>query len=119
MARRSAFDQRGLMEILYILLVLPFALGWGLALVFLPDNQLRAAQSLFSGVALAITAVLQTGGVPGADAFVAGLFESPTPPPPVVASMYSAVVLTAIATTFATPIGLKWIYGKGRRSASW
>jgi Kef-type K+ transport system membrane component KefB len=45
-------------------------------------------------------------------AFRAGLFEVPDPPPPVIASMYSAVVLTAIATTFATPIGLKWIYGK-------
>lgn len=44
-------------------------------------------------------------------AFRAGLFEVPDPPPPVIASMYSAVVLTAIATTFATPIGLKWIYG--------
>lgn len=43
-------------------------------------------------------------------AFRAGLFETPEPPPPVVASMYSAVVLTAIATTLATPIGLKWLY---------
>jgi Kef-type K+ transport system membrane component KefB len=46
-------------------------------------------------------------------AFRAGLFEVPDPPPPVVASMYSAVVLTAIATTFATPVGLKWIYRNG------
>jgi Kef-type K+ transport system membrane component KefB len=45
-------------------------------------------------------------------AFRAGLFEVPDPPPPVVASMYSAIVLTAIATTFATPIALKWIYRK-------
>lgn len=43
-------------------------------------------------------------------AFRAGLFQMPDPPPPVVASLYSAIVLTAIATTFATPIGLKWIY---------
>lgn len=43
-------------------------------------------------------------------AFRAGLFQTPEPAPPVVASMYSAVVLTAIVTTLATPIGLKWLY---------
>lgn len=43
-------------------------------------------------------------------AFRAGLFDVPDPPPAAVASMYSAIVLTAIATTLATPIGLKWLY---------
>jgi len=42
-------------------------------------------------------------------AFRAGLFDAPDPPDPLVASLYSAVVLTAVATTLATPIGLKWL----------
>lgn len=40
----------------------------------------------------------------------AGLFAPSDPPDPVVASLYSAVVITAIVTTLATPIGLKWLY---------
>jgi Kef-type K+ transport system membrane component KefB len=43
-------------------------------------------------------------------AFRAGLFALPDPPHPIVASLYSAIVITAIATTLATPIGLKWLY---------
>jgi Kef-type K+ transport system membrane component KefB len=43
-------------------------------------------------------------------AFRAGLFALPDPPHPIVASLYSAVVITAIVTTLATPIGLKWLY---------
>jgi len=43
-------------------------------------------------------------------AFRAGLFAVPDPPDPIVASLYSAVVITAIATTLATPIGLKWLF---------
>ena len=45
-------------------------------------------------------------------AFRAGLFALPEPPDPIVASMYSAVVITAIVTTLATPIGLKWLFSK-------
>lgn len=45
----------------------------------------------------------------------AGLFDVPDPPPAVVASLYSAIVLTAIATTFATPVGLKWIYRRNEK----
>lgn len=39
----------------------------------------------------------------------AGLFSVPESPPPVVASLFSAVVIMAIATTLLMPIGLKWI----------
>ncbi len=38
-------------------MALPLALGFGLAWLFLPDSQLKFAQSLFLGTALAITAV--------------------------------------------------------------
>jgi Kef-type K+ transport system membrane component KefB len=45
-------------------------------------------------------------------AFRAGLFELPDPADPRVASLYSAVVITAIVTTLATPIGLKRLFGQ-------
>ena len=38
----------------------------------------------------------------------AGLFSMPDPPPTVVASLFSAVVIMAIATTLLMPLGLKW-----------
>jgi Kef-type K+ transport system membrane component KefB len=47
-------------------------------------------------------------------ALAAGLFSQPEPVPPIVASMYSAVVITAIATTFLTPIGLKALLGSAQ-----
>jgi len=40
----------------------------------------------------------------------AGLFSVPDPPGAIVASLYSAIVITAITTTLFTPIGLKWLY---------
>jgi Kef-type K+ transport system membrane component KefB len=49
-------------------------------------------------------------------AFRAGLFSVPEPPDPIVASLYSAVVITAIVTTLATPIALKALYRTGRPS---
>jgi Kef-type K+ transport system membrane component KefB len=39
----------------------------------------------------------------------AGLFEKPVPAPPVVAHMFSAVVMVAIMTTLLTPIILRQI----------
>lgn len=43
-------------------------------------------------------------------AFRAGLFSLPDPPHRIVASMYSAIVITAILTTLATPIALGALY---------
>lgn len=39
-----------------------------------------------------------------------GLFSLPEPPPAAVAHLFSAVVLMAIVTTIATPLGLRWIF---------
>lgn len=47
-------------------------------------------------------------------AFRAGLFEGPDHP--IVASLYSAVVVTAILTTLVTPLGLEWLYRKRERN---
>lgn len=43
----------------------------------------------------------------------AGLFLKPDPTPTIVKSMFSAVVIMALATTLLTPIFLRWIIGKG------
>ena len=39
----------------------------------------------------------------------AGLFDTPTPTPPIVANLFSAVVIMAVVTTIATPISVNWI----------
>lgn len=41
----------------------------------------------------------------------AGLFTKPDPVPPIISSMFSAVVIMAVATTFVMPIGLKLLAG--------
>ena len=43
-------------------------------------------------------------------ALQAGLFAHPTPAPPEVRYLFSAVVIVAIVTTLATPLLLKWIF---------
>ncbi len=40
----------------------------------------------------------------------AGLFAHPDPPPPVVADLFSAIVIVAIVTTLAAPIGLRFVF---------
>ncbi|MDH5620635.1 MAG: cation:proton antiporter [Gammaproteobacteria bacterium] len=42
-------------------------------------------------------------------ALEAGLFSQPQPTPPVVASLFSAIVVMALVTTIATPIILRWL----------
>ncbi|HKK70360.1 MAG TPA: cation:proton antiporter [Candidatus Krumholzibacteria bacterium] len=39
----------------------------------------------------------------------AGLFDAPTPTPPIVENMFSAVVIMAVVTTVATPVAVNWI----------
>lgn len=42
-------------------------------------------------------------------ALEAGLFLQPSPPPPIVQSLYSAIVIMALITTLATPVLLRWV----------
>lgn len=42
-------------------------------------------------------------------ALEAGLFLQPSPPPPIVQSLFSAVVIMAIVTTVVSPIVLRWL----------
>ncbi|MEZ5499103.1 MAG: cation:proton antiporter [Steroidobacteraceae bacterium] len=41
-----------------------------------------------------------------------GVFQLPVPPPPIVANLFSAVVIVAVITTLFTPIALRWILAK-------
>jgi len=51
-------------------------------------------------------------------ALEAGLFLQPQPTPPIVASLFSAIVVMALVTTIATPIILRWLASRqGRASA--
>ena len=43
----------------------------------------------------------------------AGVFSYPSPPPPIVAHLFSAVVIMAIATTLVTPLLLRFIFLQG------
>jgi Kef-type K+ transport system membrane component KefB len=49
-------------------------------------------------------------------ALQAGLFQHPEPPPPVVAQLFSAVVIMALVTTLATPIVLRPLLGSAEDS---
>jgi Kef-type K+ transport system membrane component KefB len=49
-------------------------------------------------------------------ALQAGLFRHPEPPPPVVAHLFSAVVIMALVTTLATPMVLRPLLRAGKKS---
>ncbi len=42
----------------------------------------------------------------------AGLFTAPDPPPPIVANLFSAIVIVAVTTTLIMPFALKWIFAR-------
>jgi Kef-type K+ transport system membrane component KefB len=42
----------------------------------------------------------------------AGLFSQPDPTPPIVANLFSAIVIMAVVTTLITPIGLRFIMSR-------
>ncbi len=48
----------------------------------------------------------------------AGLFETPSPPPSIVANLFSAVVIMAVVTTIATPIAVNWVVRSDRARQS-
>jgi len=41
-----------------------------------------------------------------------GVFLAPDPPPPIIANLFSAIVIMAVVTTLATPIALRRLLGK-------
>lgn len=47
-----------------------------------------------------------------------GLFSHPDPPPPIVSSLFSAIVIMAVSTTLLTPIALRWILSHFRVNKS-
>jgi Kef-type K+ transport system membrane component KefB len=46
-------------------------------------------------------------------ALQAGLFAHPAPPPPIVDSLFSSIVIMALVTTILTPVFLRWLIKNG------
>lgn len=80
--------------------------GAALACGFAPRASMAigAAMSARGAVELIVADVAMRGG----------LFERPDPPPPIIAQMFSAVVLMAIVTTLLAPIALRVILRDAR-----
>ena len=57
-------------------------------------------------------AIIGIGLIVAGVALQAGLFLQPSPPPPIIASMYSAVVIMALVTTVLTPLILRRLVSK-------
>lgn len=47
----------------------------------------------------------------------AGLFSHPSPPPPAIDYLFSAIVIMAIVTTLMTPLSLRWLLARNREDA--
>lgn len=48
-------------------------------------------------------------------ALQAGLFKQPSPTPPIIEHLFSAIVIVALVTTIATPFALSFVFGKKPR----
>lgn len=98
-------------------LVLPLAAGGWLAWVFFPESEMKVAQCLFVGTALAITAVPVTirvlmdlgklNSAPGSIIVSAAIFDD-------ILSLVVLAILTAVIDSgqFPEPMGLAIIFGK-------
>lgn len=93
---------------LSILIVVAFAsklLGASLPSYFLG---LSGRESLAVGVAMSARGAIEL--IIADIALRAGLFDHPQPTPPVVAYLFSAIVIVAISTTIITPILLRFVF---------
>ncbi|MDJ0711232.1 MAG: cation:proton antiporter [Woeseiaceae bacterium] len=72
---------------------------------------LSKVQSLMVGVGMSGRGAVEliVAGV----ALQAGLFLQPSPPPPIIESLYSAIVIMALVTTVLTPLILRRLVGRG------
>jgi Kef-type K+ transport system membrane component KefB len=100
----------GFLALLVIVAMLGKLLGAGLPAKWLGLGSREAIQIGISmsarGVVMLIVADI---------ALRAGLFEQPSPTPPIVANMFSTIVMVAIITTLLTPILLRRLVNKGHK----
>jgi len=45
-------------------------------------------------------------------ALQAGLFTQPSPPPPIIEHLFSAIAIVALVTAIATPVALSFVLGE-------
>jgi Kef-type K+ transport system membrane component KefB len=94
---------------LFVVLLLVIAIGGKLIGAALPALAWRMSPRNALAVGTAMSARGAVELIIADVALRAGLFSKPSPTPPVVAQMFSAVVMMAIVTTLLTPIGLRLI----------
>jgi Kef-type K+ transport system membrane component KefB len=96
-----------------LLIVVAFAgkfIGAGLPAYWLGSTRSEAAAL---GIAMSARGAVEL--VIANIALRAGIFDIPDPPPPVIANLFSAVVIVAVLTTLATPILMARLLGRGDR----
>lgn len=108
---RALWEAPGLVVALITLATLGKLLGTSLPARYAGFSR---RESMAVGVAMNARGAVEL--VVAGVALEAGLFQQPTPIPPSVANLFSAVVLMAIVTTLATPIALERLIG-GREQA--
>lgn len=96
----------------FVLLLVVVALVGKMAGAGLPAlwGGLSREESLTVGIGMSARGAVELiiAGV----ALEAGLFSRPEPVPEIIGNLFSAVVVMAVVTTLATPIGLRWLLGR-------
>jgi Kef-type K+ transport system membrane component KefB len=94
---------------LFVVLMIIIAFGSKLAGAAIPARLAGFSGRDASAIGLAMSARGAVELIIAGIALQVGLFDHPDPRPPIVANLFSAVVIVAMVTTFLTPIALRWI----------
>lgn len=98
----------GFVMLLIVIALLSKFVGCGLPAYW---SGLSRRESMMVGVGMSGRGAVEliVAGV----ALQAGLFAHPAPPPPIVDSLFSSIVIMALVTTILTPVFLRWLIKNG------